>query len=48
MAPLHMISRWNRCYFVKRSDSEGDEIFCIKFDKTQKNIAWKSEYKRKV
>jgi hypothetical protein len=48
MAPLYMISRSDRCYFVKRDEKEGDEIISIKFNKTTGKIEWRSEYKKKV
>lgn len=32
MAPMNLMSGiWERCYFVRRSQSDGDELMCIKY-----------------
>lgn len=33
MAPMNLMSGiWERCYYVRRSVSEGDELMCIKYN----------------
>lgn len=40
MAPLLLVSGiWERCYYVRRSNNEGDELMCIKYDDLKEKIS---------
>ena len=48
MSPILMvIGLSNRCYYVRRSEREGDEIICIFYDNTNDEIAQRVRYAQK-